>query len=98
MGGNPALDLTTTFTPDSWGNVTAITDPLTHVSVHVPGTASQVTGLASGNYSLTVANANTVGALKSVTINNNGSVTGHYEAETGSRIGANLTICTQHDC
>jgi YD repeat-containing protein len=30
--GTPALNLTTTFTPDGWGNITATTDPLSHVS------------------------------------------------------------------
>jgi serine/threonine protein kinase HipA of HipAB toxin-antitoxin module len=28
VGLSPALDLTTTFMPDGWGNVTATTDPL----------------------------------------------------------------------
>ena len=30
--GAAPLNLTTTFTPDSWGNITAVTDPLSHVS------------------------------------------------------------------
>jgi hypothetical protein len=32
VGSNPALNLTTTFTPDSWGNVIATEDPLSHTS------------------------------------------------------------------
>jgi YD repeat-containing protein len=32
LWGTAALSLTTTFTPDSWGNVTAVTTPLGHVS------------------------------------------------------------------
>ncbi|HEY1561944.1 MAG TPA: RHS repeat-associated core domain-containing protein, partial [Caulobacteraceae bacterium] len=32
VAANPALNLTTGFTPDAWGNVTATTTPLGHVS------------------------------------------------------------------
>ena len=32
VGSNPALNLTTNFTPDSWGNVVQVSDPLSHVS------------------------------------------------------------------
>jgi RHS repeat-associated protein len=60
--------------------------------VNVPWSALPGGGLQAGNYSLR-AITNAPGALQSVTINANGSVTGHYEVMTGSRIPVTITAC-----
>ena len=63
-----------------------------HAVVEVPRSAVSNTGIKAGTYSLSET-PNQPGAVKSVTVNPNGSVTGHYEPSTGSRIGASLTLC-----